>query len=1123
MRINLLGSCQVVWQGHPLTILRRQTRALLYLLAARLEPIPRARIAFLFWPDMSDAIARRHLTRLLSGLRAVLPLPNLLLTDEESVALNPALVQSDSQQLAAASVSGDLTVLEAAVACYRGPFMAGFSLPNAPEYEIWQMQTARHLDAHYLTLLEQLAVRYASAGDLPAAIRAVQRYLATDELAEAMHRRLIGLYLAAGDCAAAQRQYEQCALILERELGVSPLPETRAALQAAPPGPLESGTPLVLQSSEPPLIGRAVALAQLLDACQRLSAGGLILIHGAPGVGKTRLMREFAARYAGRGVTLSGGCYPASQSLPYHPLLQALRSSLARTDLWNVVPATWLSELLPLLPDLHTVFPNLPAPLPAAPAQARARVWTALTHILTALARCTPLLLCLEDLQWADEDTLGWLRYLAGCWVEAPLLLMTTAHSRSAPNLASLWLALSRTGRLVEIELRGLAVDEVQSLLAAAVSMSLPAELAQRVHQISGGNPFFVLEIARELENRGQLDTPPDDLPLPATVYNAVMERVAHLTPMARQVLEAAAVLDPLLDDGLLQYTSARSVAETADALDELLVYQFLQIGPAGALAFSHRLIQMALYRALTPWRRRLLHRRAGDALAQLQPHSAALLAHHFTEAGAWSSAVAYLAQAAQQSARAAAYETALDLVERAIALLPRLPRPEAEHLALLRQRLALQRVLVRLPAWQIDALEVLRLAAAARDDAARLEGLEAQISLFILLSDFAQAEATAGEALALARQRGDQVAEARVRQTLGWHLTDALGRSAEGLAHLEMACRLAEAAGADDVLYRALCNLAFAWRAEGRCQAARTRALQALSLTAYRPGDLPQPAFADALRELGEANAYLGRWEEARTQLRPLLDLYRTLDDPWAHGTLLYNYGLYSSNMGQHADAIDAMRRLVALSEAVGLPADSDYGVWHRAGLVRVLLAAGAVAEAGALLDSLDASKLAPGRPYLAWAKAAAEVRLATGDAAAALAIVQPAATWWRAHATPHDADVLLLLAQAAWASRDAVLAGEAVAAAGNHLAMTDLRRYHVRLHAVRYLVTGDPAALAAARNELEMQAAHFSDPALRAAFLQEVALHRWVAHESMQASRRPSLISRPPTPTRCSDSCEL
>jgi tetratricopeptide (TPR) repeat protein len=92
-------------------------------------------------------------------------------------------------------------------------------------------------------------------------------------------------------------------------------------------------------------------------------------------------------------------------------------------------------------------------------------------------------------------------------------------------------------------------------------------------------------------------------------------------------------------------------------------------------------------------------------------------------------------------------------------------------------------------------------------------------------------------------------------------------------------------------------------------------------------------------LRELGEANAYLGRWEEARSLLRPLLDLYRTLDDPWAYGTVLYNYGLYSSNMGQHTDAIDAMRKLVELSQAVGLPADSEYDIWHRAGLARVLI----------------------------------------------------------------------------------------------------------------------------------------------------------------------------------------
>lgn len=232
MHINLLGSCQVFWQERPLAVPRRQTRALLYRLAAALEPIPRGHLAFLFWPDIPDAAARRSLTRLLSSLRVALPHPDLLLVDEENVALDPARVSSDSQQLLHAAQRDDPALLEAAAARYRGPFMAGFALPDAPEYDAWQAQTARELEALYLAALERLAARYAATGDTAAAIRCAQRYLAVDELAEAMQQRLISLYVASGDRAAAQRQYEQCALALERELGVSPLPETAAALHA---------------------------------------------------------------------------------------------------------------------------------------------------------------------------------------------------------------------------------------------------------------------------------------------------------------------------------------------------------------------------------------------------------------------------------------------------------------------------------------------------------------------------------------------------------------------------------------------------------------------------------------------------------------------------------------------------------------------------------------------------------------------------------------------------------------------------------------------------------------------------------------------------------------------------
>lgn len=1077
MRIQLLGSCLAYWQEQPLSLPRRQTRALLYLLAARMEPVPRARIAFLFRPDEPDAVARRQLTRLLSSLRAALPQPDLLRGDDETVALDRVLVQSDSQQLISVGADADPLVIEAAVAHYRGPFMAGFNLPDAPEYEAWQAQTARQMEAHYLRLLERLLTHYTETGNAPAAIRWAQRYLLVDELAEAVHRRLIGLHMAVGDRAAAQRQYEQCALLLERELGVSPLPDTQAALIAAPARSRTINLP-VQPSLALPLTGRAADLAKLGHACERLRHGGLILIHGAPGVGKTRLLNEFTSLHGGETTILAGGSYPGSEALPYHPLLSALRSSFDQRALWQAVPAPWLSELLPLLPDLRMLFPRLTSPLPAAPRQAQVRILAAFTQTLAGLAAQRPLLLCLDDLHWADEATLGWLRYLAGHWVGASVVVLATAHSRNAPALAPLLPALGRAGRLAELELHGLAKEETRRLLALALPTPPNPELAQRLHRASGGNPFFLLEIARELQETGALHGSPTNLPLPATVRDAVMERASRLTPVARQVLEAATVLDPLLDDRLLQALSARSAGETSDALDELLVHQLLCIHPGhpDELAFPHGLVQVAVYRELTPWRRRLLHRRAADVLARQRPGNPAALAHHYAEAADWETAVACLQEAAIQAAQTAAYQTALGLVEQAINLLSNLPQPEATRLALLRQRLALQRVLVRLPGWQSDAQEVLRLAAAAGDNAARLEALEGQISLHVLLSDFGQAEVTAGQALALAQQTGDRVAEARVRQTLGWHLADALGRSAEGLAHLEEACRLAEAANASDVLYEALCNLAFAQRAEGQCQAARANALRALALRtgglqSYAGGEAPQPGIADALRELGEANAYLGRWQEALDLLWPLLDLYQTLDDPWNYGAVLHNYGLYCAAVGQHGEAIAAMRRLVALSEAVGLPANSDYGIWHRAGLARALLAAGEIEEAGDVLAHLDTSELAPGRPWLAWVRAAAEYQLAVGDAAGALAIVQPAADWWRRSASLHDVDVLLLGAEAALAGDNRVLAGNLVAEAAARLEPSDMRRHHVRLYKVQYTVTGDPAVLAAMQKEMERQ----------------------------------------------------
>ena len=1096
MEIHLLGAPQLLWQGKSWTLHRRQVRALLYRLAAEPAPTPRSRLAFLFWPDEPDAQARRQLTRLISALRAALPDPRLLLVDEETAALDLGQVTVDCHAFVAGCATNDVATLTSTLALYGGEFLAGFELGAVPEYAGWQAATAQRFAAMHLSLLEKLVERCAAAGDLSAAIDHAQRYLAADELAEPMHRRLIALYAASGDRAAAQRQFEQCTLVLERELGVSPLPETRAALRANWQPAAKPEVP-VTPSLDLPLVGREELLAHLQEVCNRFARGptdraGLILLVGEAGMGKSRLLRELVTRW--RGAVLVAVCHVGSESLPYAPLIQALRTTLSDHALWARVPAHWRSELLPLLPELRGMFPDLAAPVTAHTALAQQHLYTALTGALREVAGQETLLFCVDDLHLADEATLGWLGSLVANPGDLVVVASATTNTPAIEGLRQRWM---RAGRLAEAAIEPMSLDAARELLAHAPHPPAP-DLTARIHAVTGGNPFFMLETLRDLEQRDQLRRPPPDLPLPATVREAIRARMNRLQPVARQLLEAAAILDPHLDDVLLQATAARTPEETVDALDELAEQQFLRAPEADAVLatpkFSHALLRMTVLAELTPWRRKLLHRRAARALQRLRPNAAAIIAHHFAAAEEWESAIEYEQRAAEQARALYAFGVALAHLNRALAMLVHIAQPTALQIALLRQRLPLQRILVQMPAWQADVDDLLRLADAAHDDLVRLDALEAQISLHVLQSSFAAVEESATRALELAEQLGDRLAAARIHQTLGWHLADALGRSREGLAHLEIACRLAQEVGDREVLYQALCNRAFALRAEGQCTAAREAAQQALALTSYRPGSPPHPAFADALRELGEANAYLARWEEARTQLRSLLELYRTLDDPWAYGTLLYNYGLYSSNMGQHAEAIDAMRRLVALSEAVGLLANSDYGIWHRAGLARVLIAAGALTEVVALMNTLDASKLAPGRPYLAWAKAATELRLVMGDAAAALRIVQPAAAWWRAHATPHDADVLLLLVQAAWVSGDVALAVDAVTEASHHLAATDLQRYHVRLHAMRYQVTGDPAALEAARTELEKQVSLFRDADLRAAFLQNVAVHRQI-----------------------------
>jgi len=511
LELMLLGGFQArLVPGGPINLPTRKAKVLLaYLALPAGKPHARDQLAALLWGDVPESQSRGSLRKALFWLRQALA--DTVMADAETVELKAGAVSVDVGEFERRVSDGSATALAEAADLYQGDLLAGLTVREAP-FEEWLSGERERLRELWVKALAQSLAHQRQGGQTDSAILTAVKLIAADPLEEPVHRTLMQLYMQAGRRGAALRQYQACVTLLERELRAQPEEATKALYReillssdaaAASQGPapakqrmtampsvaVSPGVVPPLSSEEAPLIGRQRELSELTALLSDAWAGGrrLAVIVGEAGVGKSRLAASVGTLAIQRGgQILLGRCYESEQSLPFAPWIDALRGArlTANSDAVAGLSPVWRSELARLLPELADG-----ALLPANPADAL-RLFEAVAQCLDALAGRVPLLIILEDLQWADELSVRLGGFLGRRARTGPMLVLGTRREGEVDSggpRRALGDALAREGLLVRLHLSRLTRDETAALTRELAGAS-PTPVLAAMKGRSGGS-----------------------------------------------------------------------------------------------------------------------------------------------------------------------------------------------------------------------------------------------------------------------------------------------------------------------------------------------------------------------------------------------------------------------------------------------------------------------------------------------------------------------------------------------------------------------------------------------------------------------------------------------------------
>lgn len=695
--IHMLGGLMLEYDGRVLPpIATRIGRSLFAFLVGRRDTQPtRDLVAGTFWPEMTETQARRRLSQTLWQIQNSLSEhtggETYIISDANTVYFNQAApywldVAEFDEVLRNLKVGPEpapdveFARVEAAVELYRGDFLAGF-------YDDWIGLEQERLREQLYAGLRYLVRMSKARGDFEGALLHARRLALHDPLNEGSHREVMRLLLLLGRANEALRQYEHARSVIADELGTNPSPATdelrdQIAEQrrlVRRPFSLDAQSRL-FGSSELPLVGRERERGQLVAAMEGVLArrGVTSLIEGSAGAGKTRLARALADDAQWRGLSvLWGAATEADPVRTYEPFIQLLDDGLTplRVErLTDQLPAWARDAVARLLPRLeHWVSEKGQSPVAAE------TMHEAVFETIAAMCEMNPTLLVIDDLQWADRDSLEVLSLLSERVNSRSLMIVILYRGDEARERADVWQLLERLDRsgAERLPVGELTAADTRQLIRRIAPESITGDLVEKLHSDTAGNPLFILETLRalhELDRSAALDETSLDLvslelPVSSTVADLVSSRIARLPARERTILEILAALGAPADADLVQVAAGISRHELLEGLEELGRRGFTEVA-GNRYTAGHDIQRRAAYGSIEESRRIDLHSSLARALSEVGSDDVAALAHHHFLAGDLAQAGSYFLEAGRRARRVLALHTAAQHYRSAVDLL---------------------------------------------------------------------------------------------------------------------------------------------------------------------------------------------------------------------------------------------------------------------------------------------------------------------------------------------------------------------------------------------------------------------------------------------------------------------